>query len=154
MNAERGCLALKTVASIVETVVLLKQKGWEVVLVTSGSVGFGRLALKSAAPASATLSERRALAAIGQAKLMSVYSTMFEGQGIKCAQMLLTYGNLGIQSQHDSSRDTFEALLKMNVVPIVNENDPVADRYVEIRRRNIFSRDEYRESVGSSSYID
>eukprot|EP00939_MAST-03C_sp_MAST-3C-sp1_P001879 g1879.t1 len=131
LNEKIGCLALKTVASLVETIITLRQNGWDVVLVTSGSVGFGRLALQGACPKNPTLSQRRALAAIGQAKLMEVYSNMFAGQKVKCAQMLLTYGNLGIQSQHASSKATFDALLDMGVVPIVNENDPVADRYTK-----------------------
>jgi len=131
LNEVTGCVALKTVASVVETIVMLKRSGIDAVLVTSGSVGFGRLALNMSPSTKVDISDRRALASIGQARLMSVYSNMFSGQNITCAQVLLTYGNLGIESQFENSKRTFEALFKMGVVPIVNENDPVADRYTK-----------------------
>ena len=56
---------------------------------------------------------------------------MFTPQNVKCAQVLLTYSNLGVESQYRSSRDTFKCLFEMDVVPIVNENDPVADAYTK-----------------------
>ncbi len=131
LNGETGCLSLGTVSHVVETVVELKRSGRNVVLVTSGSVGFGRLALEDKAPKKPTLSQRRALAAIGQARLMAVYDDMFTSQKVKCAQVLLTYSNLGIEAQYRSSRQTFQSLFSMGVIPIVNENDPVADAYTK-----------------------
>jgi len=89
------------------------------------------LALQDKAPKIPTLSQRRALAAIGQARLMAVYDDMFSSQKVKCAQVLLTYANLGVEAQYRSSRKTFESLFEMGVVPIVNENDPVADAYTK-----------------------
>ena len=89
------------------------------------------MALGDKSPKVPTLSERRALAAIGQARLMSIYDNMFTSQNVKCAQVLLTYSNLGVESQYRSSRDTFKCLFEMDVVPIVNENDPVADAYTK-----------------------
>jgi glutamate 5-kinase len=62
---------------------------------------------------------------------MAVYDDMFSSQKVKCAQVLLTYANLGVEAQYRSSRKTFESLFEMGVVPIVNENDPVADAYTK-----------------------
>lgn len=69
---------------------------------------------------------KQALAAIGQSKIMSFYNNFFRGLGESCAQVLITYENLGVRSQFLNARNTFKALFQLGVVPIVNENDTVA----------------------------
>eukprot|EP00501_MAST-03F_sp_TOSAG23-6_P000443 GSMAST32.ASY1.ANO1.455.1 assembled CDS len=69
---------------------------------------------------------KQALAAIGQSKIMSFYNNFFRGLGEACAQVLITYEDLGVRSQFLNARNTFKALFQLGVVPIVNENDTVA----------------------------
>ena len=57
---------------------------------------------------------------------MRMYDNLFSAAGKTCAQVLLTFENLSCASQHRNAKNTFESLLSMGVIPIVNENDTVA----------------------------
>ncbi|GAB5355983.1 hypothetical protein AAMO2058_000252000 [Amorphochlora amoebiformis] len=119
-----GNPALSKIAALIEAICEVKKKS-NAVLVTSGAVGFGCLALGlKERPRGVQM--KQALAAVGQAKLMELYGRMFNSLGESCAQVLLTYENLGNRSQHLNAINTFDALFKLGVVPIVNENDTVA----------------------------
>ena len=100
--------------------------GHECCIVSSGAVaaGLGVLGLK-ARPES--LAERQACAAIGQSRLMQLYSTEFATHGLHVAQLLLTHGDLDSRQRHANARSTLEHLFaRRTVVPIINENDSVA----------------------------
>mmetsp|Transcript_9703 Transcript_9703/g.15580 ORF Transcript_9703/g.15580 Transcript_9703/m.15580 type:complete len:406 (-) Transcript_9703:45-1262(-) len=125
VDANTGLPALSKIACLIENVCILKRQKLNVVLVSSGAVGFGCLALNLKERPSGVMM-KQALAATGQAKLMELYGRMFNSLGESCAQVLLTYENLGNRSQHKNAINTFEALFKLGVVPIVNENDTVA----------------------------
>ncbi|KAL1508272.1 hypothetical protein AB1Y20_004387 [Prymnesium parvum] len=118
-------LALSTLASLVETICALRSKGYDVVLVSSGAVGVGcqRLRVKSRPTA---LSELQAMAAIGQPHLMRHYDALFDALSQPIAQVLLTADCLGSRSGYLNAKATFDSLLALGVVPIVNENDTVA----------------------------
>ncbi len=120
-----GRVALGVVASLVETCTALHRMGFSVVVVSSGSVGVGCQTMRREEKPT-DLPTRQALAAVGQIRLMRTYEDMFTAVNTHCAQVLLTFENLGQQLQHRNAKNTFEALFKMNVVPIVNENDTVA----------------------------
>jgi glutamate 5-kinase len=122
---ETGNLALSTIAGLVEVIGTLRQQGYAVILVSSGAVGVGcgRLALKER-PQSLAL--KQAVAAVGQGRLMRIYDDMFSFVQQPIAQVLLTRGDLIERSRYVNVFRTFDALLKLNVVPIVNENDTVA----------------------------
>jgi len=123
--SDTGLPALSKIASLIENMCAAKRLKYNIVLVSSGAVGFGCLALKlKKRPVGVMM--KQALAATGQAKLMELYGRMFNSLGENCAQVLLTYENLGIRSQYLNAVNTFEALFKLGVVPIVNENDTVA----------------------------
>lgn len=126
-------LNLKQIAAVVETCCHLRSAGHKVVLVTSGSVGVGRHCL-NIAPKSISLSERQALAAIGQVHLMSQYETFFSAMKSRCAQVLLTYETFRWREQFTNAENTFRNLFALGVIPIVNENDTVATQ--EIRSEN------------------
>ncbi|NUN64831.1 glutamate 5-kinase [Pseudanabaena biceps] len=122
---ESGDLQLATIAKLVEVVVHLRRQGHRVVLVSSGAVGIGcgRLGLKKRPSKIAT---KQAVAAVGQGRLMRIYDDFFGSLQQPVAQVLLTRGNL-IQRQHYMNvHATFQELLELEVVPIVNENDTVA----------------------------
>lgn len=122
---ETGNLALSTIAGLVEVTSTLRQQGHAVILVSSGAVGVGcgRLDLKER-PQSLAL--KQAVAAVGQGRLMRIYDDMFSFVQQPIAQVLLTRDDLIERSRYVNVFRTFDALLKLNVVPIVNENDTVA----------------------------
>ncbi|MEL7035920.1 MAG: glutamate 5-kinase [Cyanobacteria bacterium J06592_8] len=120
-----GNLALSTLATLVETLTYLRQQGHLVVLVSSGAVGVGcdRLGL-SERPRTITL--KQAVAAVGQGRLMRVYDDLFTCLNQPIAQVLLTRSDLVQRSGYVNAYNTFQQLLKLGVIPIVNENDTIA----------------------------
>jgi glutamate 5-kinase len=113
------------IEALVKGIAELRKQGREVVLVSSGAVGMGMdaLGLKSRPRA---LPELQMTAAVGQARLMSLYNTLFTRYGIVCGQVLLTHSDLYTHGRYLNARNTIRALLQNAVLPIVNENDVVA----------------------------
>ena len=103
----------------------LHNRGYEVILVTSGAVAVGveRLGLKEKPR---TIPGKQAAAAVGQGILMHTYEKLFAEYGQIVAQVLLTRTEVLDRHRYANSRNTFMELLKQNVIPIVNENDVVA----------------------------
>ncbi len=122
---DTGSLALSTIATLVETLSRLRHQGHRVVLVSSGAVGVGcaRLGLTER-PRSITL--KQAVAAVGQGRLIRVYDDLFSVLQQPIAQVLLTRGDLVQRSSYINVEQTFQELLQLGVIPIVNENDTVA----------------------------
>ncbi len=122
---DTGLLALSTLATLAETLSDLQRQGHRVVLVSSGAVGVGcaRLGL-TARPK--TIALKQAVAAVGQGRLMRVYDDLFTTLQQPIAQVLLTRGDLVQRSSYLNIERTFQALLDLGVIPIVNENDTVA----------------------------
>ena len=108
-----------------ETVSRLHKRGLNVVIVSSGAVGAGMFKMGFDEKPK-EVAKKQALAAVGQVHLMRHYEDIFSTIGLKCAQVLLTLGNLSDRKQYVRAKNTFAALLDMGVVPIVNENDTVA----------------------------
>jgi len=101
-------------------------EGHACLIVSSGAVaaGLGALGLQERPE---ELSARQACAAVGQSKLMQMYSGMFERHGLTVAQLLLTHGDLDSRTRYENARNTLECLFdRRKVVPIINENDSVA----------------------------
>lgn len=122
---ETGLLALSTLASLVETLSHLRRQGHRVVLVSSGAVGVGcaRLGLTERPR---TIALKQAVAAVGQGRLIRVYDDLFTSLQQPIAQVLLTRGDLVHRSSYLNVERTFQELLNLGVIPIVNENDTVA----------------------------
>lgn len=97
----------------------------EVVLVSSGSVaeGMSRLGWKARPQA---LHELQAAASVGQMGLVQTYESLFSSHGLRTAQILLTHDDLSERQRYLNSRSTLMTLLKLGVVPVINENDTVA----------------------------
>ena len=103
----------------------IKNSGLDVVLVTSGAIGAGmHKAGWTVRPSS--LPAKQAAAAIGQCELMSIYDRFFQEYGSVTAQILLTKDVVEHSEEGTNCTATFEELLKMHIIPIVNENDSVA----------------------------
>jgi glutamate 5-kinase len=122
---ENGHMAIATIANLVEVTSQLQQLGYSVILVSSGAVGVGcaRLDMKERPQ---SLAVKQAVAAVGQGRLMRIYDDLFTTLQQPIAQVLLTRHDLIERSRYVNVYRTFDALLKLNVVPIVNENDTVA----------------------------
>lgn len=122
---ETGQLALSTIASLAETLCNLRRNNHKVILVSSGAVGVGcaRLGLSERPK---VISVKQAVAAVGQGRLMRVYDDLFTSLQQPIAQVLLTRTDLVQRSRYLNVYNTFQELLKLDVIPIVNENDTVA----------------------------
>lgn len=122
---ESGLLALSTIASVAETLSQLRREGHRVILVSSGAVGVGcaRLGLTERPKAIAL---KQAVAAVGQGRLMRVYDDLFTTLQQPIAQVLLTRSDLVQRTRYLNILNTFNELLELEVIPVVNENDTVA----------------------------
>ena len=102
----------------------LRARGVEVIFVSSGAVaeGMARLGWSERPKA---MSELQAAAAVGQMGLVNVYEQAFAAHGLHTAQVLLTHEDLADRKRYLNARSTLLALLKHNVIPIINENDTV-----------------------------
>lgn len=103
----------------------LIKEGKEIVIVSSGAVAFGMAVLKmSLRPKE--LSYLQAAASIGQHLLMAQYHQAFESKGLNCAQVLLTWDDFNNRQRYLNAKNTLSTLLKLGIVPIINENDTVS----------------------------
>lgn len=102
-----------------------KQRGTDVVIVSSGSIALGRKLLGLSRP-SLNLEQSQAAAAVGQIRLARAYEEVLTPHAIKTAQILVTLEDTEDRRRYLNTRATLETLLSLGVVPIVNENDTVA----------------------------
>ena len=102
------------------------EKGHKVLLVSSGAVGIGTLAMKKD-PSKRTLSMKRALAGVGQGRLMRVYDDLFQYYNKCIGQVLLTRGDLNKRKHFKRAQETIHQFLEMGAVPIINENDTLSN---------------------------
>ncbi len=110
---------------------VIRDKGYEVVLVSSGAVMAGRERLEFGR-ANLTVPEKQACASIGQSFLMHTYEKAFEKKNLMVAQILLSHDDLGNRKRYLNAKHTIEALLEKGVVPIINENDSVTVEEIKI----------------------
>ncbi|MBM3827681.1 MAG: glutamate 5-kinase [Actinobacteria bacterium] len=126
LTDDMGVIDRAIIADVCRQIARLRSHGHEVVLVTSGAVAAGVSALG--------LSERpsdmrtlQALAAAGQSRLMEVYNSEFAGHSLVAAQVLLVPHDFIDRTQYLHARSTLERLLELGCVPVVNENDAIAN---------------------------
>jgi glutamate 5-kinase len=109
----------------------VRDRGQQVVVVSSGAVALGRRRL--ALPKRAlTLPEKQAAAAAGQSALMRAWEEALEPHGLTCAQVLLTREDTEIRRRWLNARATVETLLGLGVIPVVNENDTVVTEEIRV----------------------
>lgn len=123
-HPETGDLNFMKIEQLIRVISDLRGEGREVVLVSSGAIAAGRQALGCQKPE--TVAEKQAYAAVGQARLMMVYQKIFSEYNQTAAQVLMTKNTIVDNVSRENAHNTFEELLKLGVVPIVNENDTVA----------------------------
>jgi glutamate 5-kinase len=120
-----GKLDLNIIRGIGEQVSALKKQGTQIIMVSSGAVGAGR-SLVTGHDRMDTISRRQVLAAVGQVRLMGIYTDFFAQDGLLCAQVLATKEDFRDRRHYLNIRNCIDALLKKNVIPIVNENDVIS----------------------------
>lgn len=125
LTKENGAFDIDYLNNIAQQVLQLENNGKKILIVTSGAIiaGSGELALKER-PKEITL--RQATAAIGQSIVMYEYRKAFGKFGKKVAQILLTYDSFSNRKAYANLRNSLSALLKLGVIPIINENDTIA----------------------------
>ena len=122
---ENSELALERLHNLVDLIAKLKnEKNYEVILVSSGAVAAGNTTLDLD---KTQIINRQVLAAIGQPLLMKHYKKRFREHGIKCAQMLLVAEDFDSRKRSQNAKDVMEILLKNKIIPIINENDVIAN---------------------------
>ena len=125
-----GDIALSRIYSFIESIADLKKQGKEVIIVTSGAVGLGVKKLKfDEKPTLVHL--KQACAAIGQGQLTTIYEEGFDKFGITSAQILLTEEDFSNRRRYLSLRNTLNALLELDAIPIINQNDTVCSSELE-----------------------
>ena len=129
-HMETGRLDLVKLEILVRELSDLRNRGIDVILVTSGAIMAGRTAL-GFAERPQDISEKQACAAVGQARLMMIYQKLFAEYNQVCGQILVTKNNLTEPESRANARNTFDELLKLKVIPVVNENDTVATQEIE-----------------------
>ena len=127
---ESGKINLKRIDCLARVLSDLMNMGHEIVLVSSGAIGVGAGKLGLAEKPSTTR-QKQALAAIGQASLVSIYEKFFKEYGYSTGQVLLTKFVLDAPERYDSARSAFETMIGYGVIPIVNENDVISTYEIE-----------------------
>lgn len=125
-----GNLNLQKLEKLVRTLCDLRNQGMEVVLVSSGAIAVGRKSL-GLMERPKKISLKQACAAVGQANLMMIYQKLFAEYGQLSAQVLITKTTMVNELSRYNARNTFEELLQLGVIPIVNENDTVSTYEIE-----------------------
>lgn len=111
--------------ALADDVALLRQRGVEVAIVTSGSIAVGREHL-GLVGRTLRLEEKQAAAATGQIRLAHAYQEALARHNITVAQVLVTIEDTESRRRHLNARATIDTLLTLGAVPIINENDTVA----------------------------
>lgn len=124
-HPQTGALNLLKIEQLIRVLSDLRGQGREVVLVSSGAIATGRQALGNAKKPD-SLAQKQAYAAIGQARLMMVYQKLFSEYSQTAAQVLLTKDTMVNDASRYNAQNTFDELLKLGAIPIVNENDTVS----------------------------
>lgn len=123
-SAQGGCDPLK-MSRLVAAISMLRERGHEIVLVSSGAVASGyRMLGYQQRPR--MLVAKQAAAAIGQSMLMQKYADLFAEHGCTIAQILLTRGDFSDRERYQHAFETMSLLLGKKIIPIINENDTVS----------------------------
>ena len=131
LTAGTSKLNRRRMLEIAQQLVKLREQGHQVVLVSSGAQAAGRERLGyAAAPKEMPL--RQMLAAVGQIQLMLAWEQVFGMFDMLVAQVLLTRADLGDRRRYLNARDTLQAILQNNIVPVINENDAVATEEIRV----------------------
>ncbi|UWP59452.1 glutamate 5-kinase [Ruminococcus gauvreauii] len=129
-HPQTGRLDLIKLEILVREISDLRNQGKDVVLVSSGAIMVGRAAL-GFKEKPRKLEEKQACAAVGQARLMMIYQKLFSEYNQVASQILMTKNTMVDNLNRKNAKNTFEELLKLGAIPIVNENDTISTYEIE-----------------------
>lgn len=137
LTRENGSVNFRNIDLLARILSDIKGMGYEVILVSSGAIGIGaaKLGLK-ARPSE--LRYKQAVAAVGQCEMMHLYDKFFGEYGQTVSQILLTEEDVAEPHHRGNLINTFQALLEMGIIPIVNENDSVSFAEIESGHNKVF----------------
>ena len=124
--------------NLAKCISILKEEGYEVVIVSSGAIAAGRKNL-GCVDMPRSIPQKQASAAIGQARLMWNYEGCFNKYKQKTAQVLLTRDDLSCRRRFLNARNTLFALFQCGIIPIINENDSVVVEEIKFGDNDILS---------------
>lgn len=116
---------------VVQQIAKLHQEGHEMILVSSGAQAAGKERL-GFPDFGRNMPAKQMLSAVGQGRLMHLYSEMFDIFGIVVGQVLLTRDDLSKRSRYINARDTLLTLIEKRIVPVINENDTIATTEIRV----------------------
>lgn len=131
LTYSNGRLNLKCIDNLAWQIADLHNRGIEVVLVSSGAIaaGMGKLGINTKPK---SIPKKQACAAVGQVALMHMYDKIFGEYGKSTAQILITREDMNHKDRLINAKNTFNALIKDGVIPIVNENDAIVTEEIKI----------------------
>ncbi|MBM3516661.1 MAG: glutamate 5-kinase, partial [Alphaproteobacteria bacterium] len=125
VHPESGTLRHDWLEALAGDIAGCRARGQEVTLVSSGAIALGRRQLGLPA-GPLRLEESQAAAAVGQVRLVHAYQAILAPHELRAAQVLLTLGDTEARRRYLNARNTLATLLRLGVVPVINENDTVA----------------------------
>ena len=123
---EDGTLRREWLSGLAEELAALQGGGQKIIIVSSGAIALGAARLGLGGRGRASLSDAQAAASVGQVELAGLYAQVLGTQGLVAAQMLLTLDDLEDRKRYLNASATFDRLLDLGAIPVVNENDSVA----------------------------
>ncbi len=121
-----GSLDITRMSALVDQIAELRQKGHEIIIVSSGAVASGRSELKHITNDLDSVDKRQLFSAVGQAKLINRYVNLFRDYGISVGQVLTTKEHFADSEHRKNQENCMRVMLENDVIPIVNENDTIS----------------------------
>lgn len=129
VDSDTGRLNRSWLESLADEIVRLRERGQQVLVVSSGAIALGRRYLGMSQDQS-RLEDHQAAAAAGQILLAHAYQDLLDDRGVRVAQVLLTLDDTEDRRRYLNARSTLATLLRLGVVPVINENDTVATQEI------------------------
>lgn len=126
ITRDNGTLDITQMSSLVDQIAGVYNSGCEVVMVSSGAVACGRSLVQNIREELDDLGQRQLFSAVGQAKLIDMYYTLFREHGITVGQVLTTKESLLGKKQMETQCNCMNVMIRNNIIPIINENDAIS----------------------------
>ncbi|PKO08661.1 MAG: glutamate 5-kinase [Chloroflexi bacterium HGW-Chloroflexi-2] len=124
-------ISMEHMIELVRVIARLHQEGHQVILVSSGAMAVGS-SIMGHPMLPRHIPAKQMLAAVGQSRLMEIYSQLFGYYQIPVGQVLLTREDLSNRRRYLNARNTLEAMMQYRVVPVINENDTVSTEEIRL----------------------
>ena len=124
-------LSQPQMVELVRQCAALQHQGYELIICTSGAIAVGRQQL-GFPDLPDTIASKQLLAAVGQSRLMLTWERFFEIYDIHVGQILLTHDDVESRRRFLNVQDTLQSLIEHRIIPVINENDPVATEEIKI----------------------